>query len=218
MVRGHGWAAQIGNWLPPGGSDRVLRSWAHGSSGSGEDACSVHHQTRHYLIRDLPIRSDSIVYFSIMDLTDPTRSVTSTLDGPVLAVLAQAGKPMTVGEVAAQTPRGSEIGVRRSLARLVEQGIVRGMDMGRNRVHELNREHVAAPVAEGLAGLRLTLWKRFRATLSAWNPGASYGCVFGSAARGGGDTRSDIDLLVVRAPLAGRTRARPRGPHHGAGA
>jgi hypothetical protein len=42
--------------------------------------------------------------------------------------------------------------------------------MGRNRVHELNREHVAAPVAEALAGLRLALWKRFRDTLVGWNP------------------------------------------------
>lgn len=67
-----------------------------------------------------------------MDLTDPTRAVSATLDGPVLAVLAQAGKPLTVGAVAAMTPRGSEIGVRRSLARLVEQGIVRATEMGRN--------------------------------------------------------------------------------------
>lgn len=143
-----------------------------------------------------------------MDLTDPTRAVTATLDGPVLAVLAGAGKPMTVGEVAARTPRGSEIGVRKSLARLVEQGIVRATEMGRNRVHELNREHVAAPVAEGLAGLRLVLWKRFRSTLGSWNPKPVYGCVFGSAARGDGDAQSDIDLLLVHAPAAGETDPR----------
>ena len=95
----------------------------------------------------------------------------------MLAVLAQAGKPLTVGEVAALKPRGSEIGVRRSLARLVEQGIVRATEMGRNRVHALNREHVAAPVAEALADLRLVLWKRFRSTLSGWNPKPVYGCV-----------------------------------------
>ena len=75
--------------------------------------------------------------------------------------------------------------------------------MGRNRVHELNREHVAAPVAEGLADLRLTLWKRFRTALAGWNPKPVYGCVFGSAARGDGDAQSDIDLLLVRAPSAG---------------
>ncbi len=106
------------------------------------------------------------------------------------------------------TPRGSEIGVRRSLARLVEQGIVRATEMGRNRVHELNREHIAAPVAEALAGLRLALWARFRATLSGWNPRPVYGCVFGSAARGDGDTHSDIDVLLVRAPVAGESDPR----------
>lgn len=152
-----------------------------------------------------------------MDLSDPTRAVTATLDGPVLAVLAGSGKPMTVGEVAALTPRGSEIGVRRSLARLVEQGIVRATEMGRNRVHELNREHVAAPVAEALAGLRLALWKRIRDTLGAWNPKPVYGCVFGSAARGDGDVHSDIDLLLVRAPVAGETDPR-RSPGTLAGA
>jgi predicted nucleotidyltransferase len=134
-----------------------------------------------------------------VDLSDPTRAVTSTLDGPVLAVLAGSGKPMSVGEVAALTPRGSEVGVRKSLGRLVDQGIVRATEMGRNRVHELNRDHVAAPIAEALAGLRLVLWKRFRNALGAWDPKPVYGSVFGSAARGDGDADSDIDLLLVMA-------------------
>jgi len=106
---------------------------------------------------------------------------------------------MTVGEVAALTPRGSEVGVRKSLGRLVDQGIVRATEMGRNRVHELNRDHVAAPIAEALAGLRLVLWKRFRSALGAWDPKPVYGSVFGSAARGDGDADSDIDLLLVMA-------------------
>ncbi len=80
--------------------------------------------------------------------------------------------------------------------------------MGRNRVHELNREHVAAPVAEALGGLRLALWKLFRNTLGSWNPKPVYGCVFGSAARGDGDVHSDIDVLLVRAPVAGETDPR----------
>lgn len=145
-----------------------------------------------------------------MDLTDPTRSVTATLDGPVLAVLALAGKPLTAGDVAAQMPRGSEIGVRRSLERLVGQGIVRATQMGRNRVHELNRDHVAAPVAELLAGLRLEAWKRLRATLKAWNPRPVYACVFGSAARGDGGPDSDIDVLLVHQPFPGDADPRRR--------
>lgn len=138
-----------------------------------------------------------------MDLTDPTRSVTATLDGPVLAVLARSGKPMTVGDVAGQMPRGSEVGVRRSLERLVGQGIVRATEMGRNRVHELNREHIAAPIADKLADLRLELWRRLRAKLGGWSPRPLYGCVFGSAARGDGDSDSDIDLLLVHTPFPG---------------
>jgi DNA-binding transcriptional ArsR family regulator len=138
-----------------------------------------------------------------MDLTDPTRAVISTLDGPVLAVLASTGHPMTVGEVASRMPRGSEIGVRRSLARLVEQGTVKAVEMGRNRVHELNREHVAAQVAELLAGLRLELWKRLRDKFAGWSPLPIYACVFGSAARGDGGPDSDVDVLLVHSPFPG---------------
>ena len=144
-----------------------------------------------------------------MDLTDATRAVTPTLDGPVLAVLAQSGRPLTVGEVAARAARGSEIGVRRALARLVEQGIVRATEMGRNRVHELNRDHVAAPVAELFAGLRLELWKRLRETFAGWEPQPLHAAVFGSAARGDGGPESDIDLLLVRRPVAGETLRQP---------
>jgi len=82
--------------------------------------------------------------------------------------------------------------------------------MGRNRVHELNRDHLAAPVAVTLSGLRLELWKRLRSTLSAWNPKPVYACVFGSAARGDGDSRSDIDLRLVHAPLPGENDPRRR--------
>ena len=141
-----------------------------------------------------------------MDLSDPTRAVTATLDGAVLAALAVAGKPLTVGQVTEQAARGSEIGVRRSLARLVEQGIVRATLMGRNQVHELNRDHVAAPIAAALAGLRTQLWGRLREELDRWRPRPLYGCVFGSAARGDGDASSDIDLLLVHPPFPGEKR------------
>jgi len=138
-----------------------------------------------------------------MDFGDPTRSVTPTLDGPVLAVLARSGRPLTVGEVAAQAARGSEIGVRRCLGRLVDQGIVQAMEMGRNRVHQLNRDHVAASVADVLANLRVELWRRMRDEIAKWRPAPLYACVFGSAARGDGDVDSDVDLLLVHPPMPG---------------
>ena len=80
-----------------------------------------------------------------MDLTDPTRAITSTLDGPVLAVLARTGRPVTVGQIAAEVPRGSEIGVRRAVARLVEQGIVVATQMGLNTVPRLSDATIRTP-------------------------------------------------------------------------
>lgn len=145
-----------------------------------------------------------------MNMGDPTRSVTPTLDGPVLAVLARAGRPLTVGEVASQAARGSEIGVRRCLARLVDQGLVRATEVGRNRVHELNRDHLAAPVADLFASFRLELWKRLRKEINGWRPKSLYACVFGSAARGDGDDDSDVDLLLVHPPFPGDPKPPPR--------
>lgn len=139
-------------------------------------------------------------------MTDPTRTITPTLDGPILAVLASAGRPLTIGEIAAQVPRGSEIGVRKAVARLVDQGIVTAIQMGRNLVHELNREHIAAPAAQALAGLRGELWKRMRETLAGWTLKPVYASVFGSAARREGGPESDIDLLLVHPNLPGDKR------------
>ena len=99
--------------------------------------------------------------------------------------------------------------MRRSLGRLVEQGIVRATEVGRNRVHELNRDHLAAPVAELLAGLRVELWRRFREVLSKWKVRPVYACAFGSAARADGDAGSDIDVLLVHPPFPGEHRSGP---------
>lgn len=138
-----------------------------------------------------------------MDLSDPTRAISPTLDGMILAILAQAGRPLTVGDVASQVARGSEIGIRKGLARLVAQGLVRATIMGRNRVHELNRDHVAAPIADLLAGLRNELWRRFREEFASWDPKPLLATVFGSAARHDGGIDSDIDLLLVHPSFPG---------------
>lgn len=138
-----------------------------------------------------------------MDFRDPTQAITPTLDGPVLAVLANSPRPLTVGQVASQTARGSEIGVRRCLARLVEQGVVRSTTMGRNRVHELNRDHVAAEAILRMSDLRGALWKLMRADLKSWDPRPLFASVFGSAARADGSVDSDIDVVVVHRPFPG---------------
>lgn len=133
-----------------------------------------------------------------MNLSDPSMAITSSLDGSVLVALAGAGKPLTVPEVALASVRGSEIGVRKCLGRLVAQGIVSAIELGNTRVYRLNRDHVAAGVAVEMAQIRSELWRRIAREVERWSVRPLYACVFGSAARHDGDSESDIDLLIVR--------------------
>jgi hypothetical protein len=133
-----------------------------------------------------------------MDLGEPTQVLTPTLDGPVLSVLARAGEGLTPGEVCRRCWRGSEAGVRRTLGRLVSQGIVLSRPAGNAVLYAVNQDHLAAPLVMQLVDLRVTLWARLREYLAGWGVPAVHVSVFGSAARGDGDETSDIDLLVVR--------------------
>jgi hypothetical protein len=148
-----------------------------------------------------------------MDFADPTQSVTATLDGPVLAALAVAARPLSVGEVAGRAARGSEIGVRKSLARLVEQGVVIATEIGNRRIYSINPDHVAAPIAQLLANLRLEVWRRMHEAIAKWRPSPFYACVFGSAARGDGSAESDVDVLLVHGVRQGERY--PRGGSRG---
>ncbi len=71
-------------------------------------------------------------------------------------------------------------------------------EAGRALLYSLNRDHLAAPAVRLLADMRVELYRRLRAAFEAWKTPPRYALMFGSAARGQGDTSSDIDLLVVR--------------------
>jgi predicted nucleotidyltransferase len=133
-----------------------------------------------------------------MDVARPYAAVTPTLEGDVLVVLAGTTQPLTGARVAQLVRRGTERGVQKALDRLVEQGVVHRQPAGRAYLHTLNRDHIAAPIAETLAELRGELLRRLRDELADWRPSAAHASLFGSAARGDGDPSSDIDLLVVR--------------------
>lgn len=143
-----------------------------------------------------------------MNVGEPTQVITPTLDGPVLTVLVRAGDGLTPGEVHRRCPRGSEPGVRRTLARLVSQGVVTARPAGNAVLYSLNREHLAASLVVGMVELRVALWSRLRDFLAGWGVPAVHASAFGSAARGDGDEDSDIDLLVVRPSVTGADEPR----------
>jgi predicted nucleotidyltransferase len=133
-----------------------------------------------------------------MDVSRPYSAVCPTLDGEVLQVLAGTTRLLTGREVARLTGRSSHSGVLDVLHRLTEHGLVTRVELNRAFLFALNREHLAAPAVETLMEMRAVLMSRIRSTSEAWEIGPTNLSVFGSAARGDGDTRSDIDVFVVR--------------------
>jgi predicted nucleotidyltransferase len=134
-----------------------------------------------------------------MELNRPLATITPTLDGDVLAVLAREEMAFTTGQLHRIIKRHSVEGIRKVLLRLTRQGIVHSDWAGNAYSYRLNREHLAAgPIIE-LSRLLPTLLKRIEQRLEAWEFPPVYAAVFGSAARGTMNDDSDLDLLLVRA-------------------
>lgn len=133
-----------------------------------------------------------------MQLDRPFLTITPTVDGDVLMVLARAEASFTPPEVHRLIGARSEAGVRNALSRLREQGIIDAERVGRAVTYRLNREHLAAgPIAE-IARLQATLIRLVRDMIEAWPVETRYAALFGSLARGAMKSDSDIDLFVVR--------------------
>jgi predicted nucleotidyltransferase len=133
-----------------------------------------------------------------MDVGRPYLAICPTLDSAVLAVLGGTTRPLTGRQVARLLGRTSPGGVPDVLNRLSQHGLVDRQEAGRALLFTLNRDHVAAPVVEVLMGLRAELLRRIRHLIAEWEVPAVHASMFGSAARGDGDTASDIDIFVVR--------------------
>jgi predicted transcriptional regulator len=133
-----------------------------------------------------------------VELSRPLSTVTPSLDGDVLAVLARNDGTFTTGQLHRILTRNSEEGIRKVLQRLVGQGVVRSDRVGNAFAYQLNRDHLAAEHIIGLARLQETLLKRVQDRLESWQVPPVYAAVFGSAARGSMTVDSDVDLLLVR--------------------
>lgn len=133
-----------------------------------------------------------------MDLSRPIASVVPSLDGDVLMVLAGTTRPVTGREVSRLVRRGSWSGVRRVLHRLVEQGTVTAQEATPSLLYVLNRDHVATQAVLALARIRTEFFDRIRNHIRQWGIVPVSAAIFGSAARGDGNTDSDVDVFIVR--------------------
>src|SRR5205085_6943086 len=130
-----------------------------------------------------------------MDLGRPFADLIPGARGAVLATLAQLTVPVTVRTLARHagvSPQGA-LSVVNDLA---DAGVVHTQRSGPSMMVALNRAHLAAEPLLSLIALRARLVERLSDELTGWD-GLAGGWLFGSAARGDGDRRSDIDLLLV---------------------
>lgn len=133
-----------------------------------------------------------------MDLSRPWAPIRSPLDMEVVRVLRRTKRPLTGREVARLVRVGSQPAVNAALRRLAEEGVMSAEEAGNAYLYTLNREHLATPALELLADIPSELEHRLRSEIAGWEIAPAHASLFGSAARGDGDTHSDIDLFVVR--------------------
>ena len=133
-----------------------------------------------------------------MHFSEPGTVVMPAKTAAVLRALVGTSRALSVRDLArlahTSPARTSEI-----VARLDEHGLVDVEEAGGAKLCRFNHEHVAAKAVADLVGMRRLLLDLLRSEISSWSVQPAHASLFGSAARGDGDTRSDIDLLLVRA-------------------
>lgn len=132
-----------------------------------------------------------------MNLGSPYADFVTGLEGPVLEVLARSTRPLTGRQVQKLAARGSVPGVAEVLQRLGAAGLVVAEPAGRAILYRGNRQHICWPVVESAMSIRAALIRRIAGLLADWSVPPEKAALFGSVARGEGDSDSDVDILLV---------------------
>ncbi|HET6998444.1 MAG TPA: MarR family transcriptional regulator [Solirubrobacterales bacterium] len=132
-----------------------------------------------------------------MNVAKPYTAISPTIDTALLVALAGSGEPRSGRELARHINR-SRTGVQHVLDRLVEEGLVDRSAAGQAFLYTFNYDHLLASAVEEMATARVELVRRLRELVDLWKVEPLHLSLFGSAARGDGDTHSDIDLFLVR--------------------
>lgn len=115
----------------------------------------------------------------------------------VFRVLAGADTSFSIRELARiagiSAPRAVEIVNHAS-----ERGLILVELAGRSRMCRLNRDHLAADAVIELVTIRERVLGAIEHEIASWRIAPLHASLFGSAARGDGNSQSDLDLLLIR--------------------
>lgn len=134
-----------------------------------------------------------------LQLQSPFLAVTSAVDGDVLSVLGRAPEQwFSILQLSLMVPDRSYAGIRLSVVRLVEQGIIKVRSAGRRESYCFNASHLVAPAIISIAQAYDRFLQQLREQANNMLPeDVSWSALFGSAARGQMSPDSDIDLFVL---------------------
>jgi predicted nucleotidyltransferase/biotin operon repressor len=132
-----------------------------------------------------------------MDVAKPYSGISPTIDTQLLVALAGSLEPRS-GRELARAIRRSRTGVQHVLNRLVEEGLVEQRRAGQAFLYVFNYDHLLASAVQAMADVRVELVRRLRENVDFWKIKPLHLSLFGSAARGDGDSESDIDLFLIR--------------------
>jgi predicted transcriptional regulator len=132
-----------------------------------------------------------------MNVAKPYIAISPAIDTALLVALAGSQEPRSGRELARHIKR-SRTGVQHVLDRLVYEGIVERRAAGQAFIYTFNYDHLLASAVQEMAGARVELVRRLRELVELWEAKPLHLSLFGSAARGDGDSSSDIDLFLVR--------------------
>ncbi len=132
-----------------------------------------------------------------MDVSKPYDTIVLSVSGDVLRQLSLSTKPRTGSDLANDTGR-ARTRVQEVLDRLVEHGLVDREEAGGALLHKLNQDHILSEPLALIFDTRNRLVSALKELIDSWKIHPIHISLFGSAARGDGDTESDIDIFIVR--------------------
>ena len=132
-----------------------------------------------------------------MNTGEPTDIALPRATAAVFRVLAGADASFSIRQLArvagVSAPRAIEIVNHAS-----ERGLILVELAGRSRMCRLNREHLAAGALIDLVTIRQRMLHAIEDEIASWRIAPMHTSLFGSAARGDGNSHSDLDLLLIR--------------------
>ncbi|WP_375491923.1 nucleotidyltransferase domain-containing protein [uncultured Jatrophihabitans sp.] len=135
-----------------------------------------------------------------MQLDRPLAVITSSVDGDVLTAMAhRRAVRSTAGQLQYYLKRHSVEGIRRSLKRLEEQGVVQSRRSGNTHAYVLNREHLATAAIVELASQRERFVECLAIEFAKWQTPPAYAALFGSTVSDAMRPQDEINLFIAYA-------------------